>query len=393
MSEGGPGQGLDASADLALAEEAADWVVRLTADDPGEREQARRGFEAWKARHPAHARAAAGMEGFIDLARGLAADRSHPDEGQGPGATAARAARGALSGLLADPGPPRQEPLRQEKARRSRSRQGAPASASGRHKRRAARLAMLAAACLGVWLATDTGRPLRLLADHRSAAGEQKAALLADGSRLLLAGGSAVNVRFVASLREISILDGEVLVDVAHDPARPFEVGTAEGRIVALGTRFLVRRSDGITEVTMLESRAAVSPLGAAGEVAPRPAAAGSTILEPGQRIRLATGGQQRLEAVDPAGAEEAFRRRRLVVNGQPLADVLDRIAAERPGVMRVDPAAVADIRVSAVLPLDDSDKALDLLVESFPQLRVRRLGPWLVLVDSRPVPTPSAKR
>jgi transmembrane sensor len=37
---------------------------------------------------------------------------------------------------------------------------------------------------------------------------------------------------------------------------------------------------------------------------------------------------------------------------------------------------------VSAVLPLDDTDRALHLLLTNFPQLRIRTVSRYLVLVD-----------
>uniref|UniRef100_UPI0038D1A2C6 DUF4880 domain-containing protein n=1 Tax=Variovorax paradoxus TaxID=34073 RepID=UPI0038D1A2C6 len=49
----------------ATAMQAAEWIVRLTADDPAERERARRGFEAWKRADPEHAATAAGMERLL----------------------------------------------------------------------------------------------------------------------------------------------------------------------------------------------------------------------------------------------------------------------------------------------------------------------------------------
>jgi len=67
------------------------------------------------------------------------------------------------------------------------------------------------------------------------------------------------------------------------------------------------------------------------------------------------------------------------------LAAVLDRLAAERRGLLRQDLGRLADLRVTAVLPLDDTDQALQLLNESFPQIRIRRVGGWIVLVDRQP--------
>ncbi|MEG1114830.1 MAG: DUF4880 domain-containing protein, partial [Janthinobacterium sp.] len=51
-------------ADIA-AEQAARWIVQLSADDPAERDTARAGFAAWKAADPLHATVAAGMENLL----------------------------------------------------------------------------------------------------------------------------------------------------------------------------------------------------------------------------------------------------------------------------------------------------------------------------------------
>ncbi|KAB2921072.1 MAG: DUF4880 domain-containing protein, partial [Dechloromonas sp.] len=48
-----------------LAEQAADWIVRLSADDPAERQAAEAGFRAWKLADPRHAETAARLEGLL----------------------------------------------------------------------------------------------------------------------------------------------------------------------------------------------------------------------------------------------------------------------------------------------------------------------------------------
>lgn len=45
-----------------LAEQAADWIVRLSADEAGERRAAESGFAAWKQADPRHAAAAAALK-------------------------------------------------------------------------------------------------------------------------------------------------------------------------------------------------------------------------------------------------------------------------------------------------------------------------------------------
>ncbi|NIM41268.1 MAG: DUF4880 domain-containing protein, partial [Hydrogenophaga sp.] len=60
--------------DERIAQAAAQWLVRLSADDPQERRDAGAGFEAWKRADPRHAAVARGMEDFIGHARGLRGD-------------------------------------------------------------------------------------------------------------------------------------------------------------------------------------------------------------------------------------------------------------------------------------------------------------------------------
>jgi transmembrane sensor len=96
--------------------------------------------------------------------------------------------------------------------------------------------------------------PRDWLADLHTAPAEWHSQTLSDGSQLTLAGNSAVDVEFSAGERRIRLLHGQVLVDVSHDPARPFVVQTDEGSFKALGTRFVVGQGRERSELTMLES-------------------------------------------------------------------------------------------------------------------------------------------
>jgi transmembrane sensor len=326
--------------DERIAQAAAQWLVRLSADDAQARRDAGTGFEAWKQADPRHAAVASGMEAFIGRARGL----------RGGGTT--NPARAALNTVLDAPAP-----------RRARS-----------PGRRAAGLLVLAAALALPAALVLRGPPSQWGADLRTATGEQREQVLDDGSRLTLGSGSVVNTRWSAELRQVDLLEGEILVDVAKDAARPFVVETAHGRIRALGTRFIVRRDEGSTLLTMIESRTAVSA-GTDEEFT----------VQAGERVRLSAQGVQRLREVDPRATQDAFQARRLLVQDRPLPDVLDEIARHRRGLIRYERAELEAIRVSAVLPLDDTDRALQLLVDNFSGLRVRTLTPWVVLVDAAP--------
>ena len=315
------------------AEQAARWIVQLSADDPAERDMARAGFAAWKAADPLHATVAAGME---NLLRQLHAVRE-------PAGGDHRPARAALAAIA---------------PKRQRLRQLAAASA-------VAMLVLTGALVLGE-------RPAYLLADLRSPTGQWQTHTLADGSRLTLAGGSAVNVRFNAGERHVELVRGDILVDVAKDAQRPFIVDSKQAAIRALGTRFAVRREDGATILSMLESTVSA-------QVPQHPA----VVVQAGQRARITRDGVGPLTSIDAASVQQAWRAHQLVVDDLPLADVLDELARHRPGQLHYDRAQIDGIRVAAVLPLDDTDKALQLLIDNFPRLRIRMLTRYLVMVDA----------
>ncbi|MBR7633059.1 FecR family protein [Janthinobacterium lividum] len=315
------------------AEQAARWIVRLSADDPSERDTARAGFAAWKAADPLHATVAAGME---NLLLQLSAVRE-------PAGGDHRPARAALAALA-----PKRQRLRQ-----------------------------LAAASAVAVLALTGGlviseRPAYLLADLRSPTGQWQTHTLADGSRLTLGSHSAVNVHFNAGERHVELVRGDILVDVAKDAQRPFIVDSNQAAIRALGTRFSVRKEGGSTTLSMLESKVLA-------QVPQHPA----VVVQAGQRARITDDGVGPIVAIDAASVQEAWRAHQLVVDDQPLAEVLDELARHRPGQLHYDRAQIAGIRVAAVLPLDDTDKALQLLIDNFPQLRIRMLTRYLVMVDA----------
>lgn len=315
---------------LDLDAEAAEWIVQLTADTPTERARAQAGFDAWKRADVRHAAAAARFETLLG---DVAATRQ------------ARPARRAVDAALAP------------------KRRSIPRRAVG---------AVIVAAALAAAVAPP---PDLLLADTSTGPHEWADRRLDDGSRIALDPGSAVDLHIDATRREVTLLRGSVRVDVAPDPARAFVVRTPHGAVTALGTRFVVRRHADATELTMLESRTRVRTAGTP------PAEA---VAAAGQHLRFDATSVSTAAAVDPVAVDAAWDRHQLVVHDQALTEVLDTLARHRRGWLHQDRTALAGVRVSAVLPLDDPDVALALLGESFPQLRVRAWGRWFVRVDTR---------
>lgn len=314
-----------------IEEQAAEWLLNLH-EGPADEAQ-RQAFERWQQQSPQHAAAAARMQDMIARMHAL---RSQP-------APARAALDAAFQGHV-----------------------------EAQRKRRALR-ALLLVGCLALpALALQQSRyPQLWMADTRTAPGQWTTLQLQDHSTLTLNGASAVNLHFDGEHRRVELLQGEILVDVAHDPQRAFEVQTEDGTLRALGTRFVVQREDGQTRLTMLHSRVAAHSANARQTLE---VAAGNQAVVTPDSVTL-TG------PVDVRSIDEAWKRHQLVVDDQPLGDVLEALARQRRGHVQFDRAALAGLRVSAVLPLDDSDRALQLLADILP-IQVRRFTPWLVVVS-----------
>lgn len=205
------------------------------------------------------------------------------------------------------------------------------------------------------------------MADLRSGTGERLQRTLADGSRLSLNSGSAVDILFSASERRIRLLDGELLLDSGQDPAgRPLIVETAAGEIQALGTRFSVHQLAEGSQVELFE-----------GELELRPRHAAPVRLQTGQsRWFSAT----QLGEVAAANANAiAWNDGRLIAERMPLGQFIAELSRHRRGVLRCDPA-VAGLELTGVFPLADTDRVLAALQQSLP-VKVHSLTRYWVTV------------
>ncbi len=208
------------------------------------------------------------------------------------------------------------------------------------------------------------------LADHRTAIGETRHITLPDGSTLELGGGSALSLAFSPGQRLVRLHRGEAFFDVAPDPARPFLVQAAEGRLHALGTRFNVKRNDDAVTLTVAEHLVAVALPGAAART-----------LGAGQQLRYAGHAFGPLRQVD-AGAIQAWRQGRLFFQDTPLSDVLADLDRYRRGRIIITDGKLAALPVTGFFHAAQADEALRSIAKIL-QLRLTRLTNLLVLVQA----------
>lgn len=316
--------------------QAAAWLVKLSAEDPPPTDEDRAAFVRWKDADPRHATAVQKMEAIVGRVEAL------------PGYAATHALENVAQGE-SDHG----------------------VSWTGLAKT----LCWIACVLLPLWFLMPATHITGMLADKRTATGQWATHRLSDQSRVTLSSHSAINIAFTAQQRTIELIHGDILVDVATDVSRPFVVKTRHGAFTALGTRFTVRHNAHATTLTVLESRVQVSA-GNQGMGGSYP-----LVLTPHQRVTLYTDTISGVEAIDAVAYEDAWRSHELVVYGQPLAEVLARLRPYHKGYLSFDAAALTDMPVYAVLPLDEPQRALRLLSDSFP-IEVEPLTPWWVRVN-----------
>jgi len=116
-----------------------------------------------------------------------------------------------------------------------------------------------------LWLIRRESTPLEPASEvslSQTAAGEHKFLRLPDGTTITLNAGTKMRVlpSFNETLREIT-LDGEALLDVAHNPSKPFIIHTAAMDVKVLGTVLDVRAyaGDKKSETTLLKGRVEVT--------------------------------------------------------------------------------------------------------------------------------------
>jgi transmembrane sensor len=209
--------------------------------------------------------------------------------------------------------------------------------------------------------------------DFHTATGEQRQITLADGTQISLNTASAVDIAFDGMQRLVQLRAGEVLISTAPDrnkPARPFLVQTGQGTLRALGTRFDVRLDGARTSVAVLEG---------AVEVAPADRSQTSLIVPAGQRTAFTVSA---IAGLLPATDTSAlWSQGILFADRMRLADVLTELGRYRQGVIHCDPQ-IADLPISGSFRIDDTDRALALLADTF-ALRVTTVTRYWVSVEA----------
>ncbi|WP_341327908.1 FecR family protein [Methylotuvimicrobium sp. KM2] len=241
-------------------------------------------------------------------------------------------------------------------------------------KKRISRWAPLAvAACLILligWLNPYAGiQPW--LADYRTAIGARQTVQLADGSRIYLNSGSALNTRYTPEARRVELISGEAEFVVGKNPGRPFIVTAGGHEIKALGTEFIVRKRSREVSVTVIESAVQVAQ--------PDYPTIDAVVLHPGEQVRAAVGQQPGAAVQVKIEKVRAWRDNRLIFESEPLDKVIEEINRYRPGRVILADKTLAAHRVSGVFDIDRIDRILAVISQTLP-VKSAGIGKYVML-------------
>jgi transmembrane sensor len=187
--------------------------------------------------------------------------------------------------------------------------------------------------------------------------GEQKSALLADGSLVELNTNTQVRVNFTQTRREAVLEQGEVLLTVKHDPRRPFQVTAGSASVRALGTTFSVWRKSGDETVTLVkEGRVQVTA----------PAHAAQVVLA--QQTATASPRGVEVGVMDPAKMDRKFSWRNglLAFKGETLEEVVAEFNRYNRTKLKIDDPEIGRQRIGGTFSARDPEGFAELLEHTF---------------------------
>lgn len=343
----------------AVIDEAAEWVVRVSAADVSREDK--REFIAWLKRSPVHLGEYLRMERTwadlgsvdaahrVDLAELLAGDDSSIVElgiaeniAERPASSTSFNAKLRLGGIVA------------------------------------ALAASVVLALVGaLWFHTQFSNRFN------TGVGEQRTVKLDDGSTVVLNTQTALRVNFTAGLREVHLLEGEALFNVAKDAARPFRVLSDRAVAQAVGTSFIVRLKAHQTVVTVIEGQVAVARAAHDGDL--------SSPQVPQQAVHVSAGARADVEdraismmTVANPSAVTAWRSGRLIFEGETLAEAVAEFNRYNDVQIVLKDSQLSNERLSGVFDANQPQALARFLERSGVVEPVQESGGEIILVPQR---------
>jgi transmembrane sensor len=248
-----------------------------------------------------------------------------------------------------------------------------PASANEAAPRRHLRFAAAAAAIV---LAAGLGTAYHLWpsgTSYRTAVGGLASVPMPDGSKVTLNTDSEIRVAVTGKERRIDLEQGEAFFEVAHDKARPFVVHAGNKRVIAVGTKFSVRREASEIQVVVTEGRVRVETEGRSASGSAEPLAAGTIAQANDAGVLLQTG------SLTEAEESLSWRQGILVFRRVTLAEASAEFNRYNTRKIEIEDPAVEALRIAGSFRANNVEAFVRLLERGYP-LQAEERGDRFVL-------------
>ena len=229
---------------------------------------------------------------------------------------------------------------------------------------------LVAAVVAGVWLLWPEGSV------YRTAVGGLEAVPLTDGSKVTLNTETDIRVQLSPSERRVDLEHGEAFFEVAHDAKRPFVVRAGDKRVVAVGTKFSVRRDGNEVWVVVTEGKVRMENRAAQSRAAPTQSPTSSSgsaspevvFLPAGSVAHAADAGVLvKEETAAEAEAALSWRQGYVVLHDTPIADAAAEFNRYNTRKIVIRDAEVGQIRIGGNFRSTSTDAFVRLLADGFP--------------------------
>ena len=217
-------------------------------------------------------------------------------------------------------------------------------------------------------------------ATYQTAVGQHSTIDLTDGSKLTINTNSLVTVDFSAYERLITLVKGEIFIDVAHDTSRPLSVVVDDTVFQAVGTAFNVKKSfDDSIELLVTNGKVLIAELDAI-----KPSStdtrgikramdlhiASAQAATPGDKVLIKFSEANKQQKQNISGEDIkvslGWLDKKLIFKGQTLLDAMEEVSRYTDSEFIIPEENLRKLKIAGVFKTDDIDMLLDTLAQNF---------------------------
>lgn len=210
-------------------------------------------------------------------------------------------------------------------------------------------------------------------ADYRNGQQQPRRISLPDGGQIVLDAQTAIDVDYSAQQRKIVLRKGQIWIETHADKQhRPFLVYTAQGTAEALGTQYLVKNQDKLTQVAVSQGAVRIQPIQAAEH---------AQIIQAGVQTQF---DQQQISHQSPIDLSQlSWHQGFLMVNNMPLKDFIARLTVYQKGKIYL-PDSLQQVKITGTYPVDNMDKVFSMLEHTYGLEVDQYLSGYLIKIKQR---------